>query len=80
MTEQKGNITITRTNSNCVPDYIVITVKVRGGEMQAKVSMAEFALALTGLAQQNCQVNVRGVLSPLPEPVSPPPPKARDFA
>lgn len=63
----KGAITITRTTSNQRADTIRIYVRDGIREIfRLEMTPETFALALTGLAQQECEIDMRYV--PVAEP------------
>lgn len=56
MADIGGRITISRTTSNRVADYITIKIRGDGREVVAEMSLEDFATALTGFAMRPCGV------------------------
>jgi len=59
----KGSISISRTSSNQTPDYMTIELRLEGqpGKFAViEMELEPFLLALTGKAQQECEIDLRG--------------------
>jgi len=60
----RGQLTISRIHSNTEPDYIEIRFCDDDAAIEfatAKLSLADFAAAVTGLARVDCEIETRGL-------------------
>lgn len=54
--EVEGRVTISRTNSSHTDDYITMKIRYDEVEVEAVLSLEDFALAITGLGRVPAQI------------------------
>lgn len=56
MSDIEGRVTISRSQSNLSDDYITMKVRYESKEIEATMTLEDFALAITGLGRVPAQI------------------------